>query len=82
VLVAKAMSTPTPLVRKSITRLQRAGARLLGVVLNQLDAHKAQAYHGGYYAAGDYGYNYGADAYTGQGHGSHGKPADHSLPNA
>ena len=58
ILVAKAMSTPTPMVRKSITRLQRAGARMLGVVLNQMDFAKGGTYQGGYYHAEDYGNNY------------------------
>ncbi|MDP3293529.1 MAG: polysaccharide biosynthesis tyrosine autokinase [Nevskia sp.] len=70
ILVAKAMSTPTPLVRKSIARLQRAGANMLGVVLNQLDLTKASTYHGQHYGAADYGYNYGADAYRGAGYSS------------
>ncbi len=73
VLVAKAMSTPTPLVQKSIARLQRAGANMLGVVLNQLDLRKAGSYQGKYYGVEEYGYNYGADAYTGKGYES-GKP--------
>ncbi|MBQ0959929.1 polysaccharide biosynthesis tyrosine autokinase [Ideonella sp. 4Y11] len=62
ILVAKAMSTPTPMVRKSITRLQRAGAKMLGVVLNQLDMNKAGRYHS-YYQA-DYGYNYTGAGYA------------------
>ncbi len=73
VLVAKAMSTPTPLVQKSIARLQRAGANMLGVVLNQLDLRKAGSYQGKYYGVEEYGYNYGGDAYTGKGYES-GKP--------
>lgn len=63
VLVAKAMSTPTPMVRKSITRLQRAGASLLGVVLNQLDLKKAHAYYGGHYILDEYGNNYRGESY-------------------
>ncbi|MBQ0929173.1 GumC family protein [Ideonella alba] len=62
ILVAKAMSTPTPMVRKSITRLQRAGAKMLGVVLNQLDMSKAGSYHSQYQA--DYGYNYAGAGYA------------------
>lgn len=58
ILVVKALSTPTPLVRKSISRLQRAGASMLGVVVNHLDFSKAQRYHG-QYGAGSYGYSYG-----------------------
>lgn len=62
ILVVKAMSTPTPMVRKSITRLQRAGASMLGVVLNHLDFSKAQRYHGQYGGGYSYGEGYG---YTG-----------------
>lgn len=58
ILVVKALSTPTPMVRKSISRLQRAGANMLGVVVNHLDFSKAQRYHG-QYGAGGYGYSYG-----------------------
>jgi succinoglycan biosynthesis transport protein ExoP len=46
--VAKAMSTPAPLARKSLERLQRAGATILGVVLNQLDTMHAPYYYGEY----------------------------------
>jgi Mrp family chromosome partitioning ATPase len=53
------MSTPAPLVRKSIQRLQRAGGSILGVVVNQLDFKHAQRYYGEYggsnYAYGGYG---------------------------
>ncbi len=59
-LVVKAMSTPAPLVRKSLTRLQRAGGRMLGVIVNQLDFAHSQKYYGEYgsstYSYGSYGY--------------------------
>ncbi len=59
-LVVKAMSTPAPLVRKSLTRLQRAGGRMLGVIVNQLDFAHSQKYYGEYgsstYSYGTYGY--------------------------
>ena len=61
VLVAKAMSTPTPLVRKSIARLQRAGANILGVVLNHLDADKGTGPLYGYYGIDGYGKSYAAE---------------------
>jgi capsular exopolysaccharide synthesis family protein len=58
--VVKAMSTPAPLARKSITRLQRAGGNMLGLIVNQLDFKHAQRYYGEYgskdYAYGGYGY--------------------------
>jgi capsular exopolysaccharide synthesis family protein len=62
--VAKAMSTPAPLMRKSITRIQRAGGNILGVIVNQLDFKHAQRYYGEYGAGS---YNYG-----GYGYGSYG----------
>jgi capsular exopolysaccharide synthesis family protein len=69
ILVVKAMSTPAPLVRKSIQRLQRAGANMLGVVVNHLDFSKAQRYHGQYGAGSyNYGYGYGDDG-VGYGYG-------------
>ena len=55
--VVKAMSTPAPLARKSITRLQRAGGNVLGLVVNQLDFKHAQRYYGEY---GAQGYDYGS----------------------
>lgn len=55
VFVVKAMSTPVPLVKRSIARLQRAGADQLGVVLNQLDFTKAHSTYGAYAQA--YGYH-------------------------
>ena len=62
--VVKAMSTPAPLVRKSLSRLQRAGANILGVVVNQLDFKRARLYYGEYGAST---YNYGGyGGYGGQ----------------
>ena len=60
--VVKAMSTPAPLVRKSLARLQRAGGNILGVVVNQLDFKAARLYHGEYGASS---YNYGGYGYGG-----------------
>ena len=52
--------TPVRAVRKSLTRLQRAGGRMLGVVVNQLDFAHSQKYYGEYgsstYSYGSYGY--------------------------
>ena len=53
--VVKAMSTPAPLVRKSITRLQRAGGNILGTIVNHLDFEHAQRYYGEYGSYGSYG---------------------------
>jgi succinoglycan biosynthesis transport protein ExoP len=58
--VVKAMSTPAPLARKSIQRIQRAGGNILGVVVNQLDFKHAQRYYGEY---GGGGYSYGGYGY-------------------
>jgi capsular exopolysaccharide synthesis family protein len=59
--VVRAMRTPVPLVRKNMTQLQRAGANILGVILNQLDFKASRRYHGEYGAEGymdNYGYGY------------------------
>ena len=60
IYVVRAMETPVPMARKGIARLQRAGGKIMGVVVNGLDFDKAQRYygetvHGGY---GTYGYGY------------------------
>jgi Mrp family chromosome partitioning ATPase len=59
-LVVKAMSTPTPLVRKTQQRLQRAGGNLMGVVVNGLDFKHAKRYYGEYTHST---YTYGGDGY-------------------
>ncbi|MCE2659341.1 MAG: hypothetical protein LW854_14045 [Rubrivivax sp.] len=61
-LVTRAMSTPLPLARKALNRLQRAGGNVLGVVVNGLDFSRAKRYYGEYVASSySYGYeNYGA----------------------
>lgn len=63
--VVRAMETPTPLARKSLIRLQRAGGKVLGLLLNHMDFTKAQRYYGEYsaYASGSYNgyYGYGSD---------------------
>ena len=62
--VVKAMSTPAPLARKSITRIQRAGGNILGLVVNQLDFKHAKRYYGEYGGSSyDYG-GYGAGTYA------------------
>ena len=59
VFVVKAMSTQAAQARKSLARLQRAGANLMGLIVNELDFKKAQRYYGEYGGA-SYGYgNYG-----------------------
>ena len=65
VYVVKADDTPYPLARLGIRRLRRVNAPVLGVVLNQLDAVKADRYYGEYsgysgrYYNKKYGYGYG-----------------------
>ena len=48
VLIVKADSTPKYLARRSIQALHSVNAKLLGVVLNQLDFSKVRPYYGGY----------------------------------
>src|SRR5262249_58306933 len=50
VFLVKANSTPTALVANSLDRLQEAGARVTGLVLNQADLRK--------YSGPAYGYTY------------------------
>ncbi len=71
-LVVKAMSTPAPLVRKTLTRLQRAGGNVLGVIVNQLDFKRAQRYYGEY---GSSSYSYGSYGYAPQVEGGAGADA-------
>jgi succinoglycan biosynthesis transport protein ExoP len=46
--VVKADDTPYPVARQGIKRLRRVNAHILGAVLNQLDAEKADKYYGEY----------------------------------
>jgi polysaccharide biosynthesis transport protein len=48
VFVVKADSTPKHLARRSIQALHSVNAKLLGVVLNQLDFSKVRPYYGSY----------------------------------
>jgi capsular exopolysaccharide synthesis family protein len=65
-LVTRAMSTPLPLARKALKRLQRAGGNVLGVVVNGLDFSRAKRYYGEYVAS-SYSYGYGHKAGAGAG---------------
>jgi len=64
VYVVKADDTPYPLARQGIRRLRRVNAPILGVVLNQLDALRADRYYGEYsgyarrYHSKQYSYGY------------------------
>jgi len=58
VYVVKADSTNDKLVKSGLKRLDDSNARILGVVLNQLDLEKEAKY------GGDYSYSYGAYDYS------------------
>jgi len=60
--VIKADDTPYPVARQGVRRLRRVNAHILGAVLNQLDAKKADKYYGDYSGYGSryyrkYGYS-------------------------
>jgi capsular exopolysaccharide synthesis family protein len=52
ILIAKSFQTPKAAAEQYTTRLHEAGVRLLGVVLNTMDAPHTGYYYGGYYHAG------------------------------
>ncbi|MBY0464610.1 MAG: hypothetical protein K2W33_06670, partial [Burkholderiales bacterium] len=56
IYVVKAHETPYQLVRKGLSRIQRAEGHLLGVALNYFDFATAEKYHGDYSGYGKYGY--------------------------
>ncbi len=62
VLVTRAYETPYEVVRRARSLLYGAGARILGVALNNVNLHK-EGYGGkyGYYQQYGYGYGYGSD---------------------
>jgi capsular exopolysaccharide synthesis family protein len=62
IYVTKANATPYQLVRKGLARVERAGGRILGVVLNQFDFEHAEKYYGDYsgYSKYDYKSAYGS----------------------
>ena len=63
VLVTKAYDTPYDLVRRARGLLYNAGARILGVALNSVDALKQGGSGYSYYRYGyGYGYGYGEDS--------------------
>lgn len=61
VLVVRAYSTPYDVVRRARALLYGAGARILGIALNDVDIHRDGYGHGYYYRYG-YGYGYGGGA--------------------
>jgi len=52
--VLKSDSTAAAVAANGLQRLTKAGAPIIGVVLNQFDANAAASY--GYYGSGAYGY--------------------------
>jgi Mrp family chromosome partitioning ATPase len=58
------------LARKSLQRLRRANAHIVGVVLNALDFNKAEKYYGEYSGYGKKGYGSYGSTYG----GSYGTP--------
>ncbi len=63
VLVTRAYSTPFDLVRRARGLLYNSGARILGVALNSVNAHKEGGSGYGLYRDGyGYGYGYGQDS--------------------
>lgn len=65
IFVTKAQSTPYVLARKSLRRLMRANAQIVGVVLNALDFNKAEKYYGEYSGYGKHGYGSYGSTYSG-----------------
>jgi polysaccharide biosynthesis transport protein len=60
VLVTRAYETPYEIVRRARALLYGAGARILGVALNDVNIHK-EGYGGKYGYYHQYGYGYGSD---------------------
>lgn len=46
IYVVRATETPVPVIRKGLSRLQRSGANIMGVIVNGLDFADAQRYYG------------------------------------
>ena len=63
VYVVKADRTPFPLARRGVRKLQRAGAPIIGAVLNQIDVVKADKYYGEYSGYGDRHSKYNKEGY-------------------
>ena len=65
IYVIKSDSTPLPVVRRGIDRLQEAGVNVSGAVISQVDLAKISGYGGDYYYQGYYDYyGYGENKNT------------------
>lgn len=56
IYVIKSDSTPLPVVRRGIDRLQEVGINVTGAVISQVDLAKISSYGGDYYYQGYYDY--------------------------
>ena len=56
IYVTKADSTPLPVIRRGLDRLQEVGINVSGVVISQVDLTKISTYGGDYYYQGYYDY--------------------------
>ena len=56
IYVIKSDSTPLPVVRRGIDRLQEVGINVAGAVISQVDLNKISSYGGDYYYQGYYDY--------------------------
>ena len=63
IYVVRSASTPVPMVRRGLERLQSANVNVMGVVLNHHDFSRAGRYYGEYSAYGQYGKGYYGAAY-------------------
>ena len=71
IYVVRASETPVPVIRKGLSRLERSGANVMGVIVNGMDFENAQRYYGES-VNGGYG-----DTYY---HGSQPPPVASSTP--
>jgi hypothetical protein len=56
IYVVKADSTPMPVIKRGVDRLQEVGINVAGAVISQVDLAKVSSYGGDYYYQGYYDY--------------------------